>query len=75
MLILTRKAGQNLVIGDNIIIKILDVKGDAVKIGIEAPKEVAVNRQEIFEAIKQANQGAALSQNTFPTLPSPKPKE
>lgn len=71
MLILTRKAGQNLVIGDNIIIKILDVKGDAVKIGIEAPKDVAVNRQEIHEAIIQANRAAALRHKNFPTLPTP----
>ncbi|MDW7651583.1 MAG: carbon storage regulator CsrA [Bacillota bacterium] len=72
MLILTRKAGQNLVIGDNIIIKILDVKGETIKIGIEAPKDVAVNRQEVHEAIKQANRAAALGPKTIPTLPNPK---
>ena len=69
MLILTRKAGQNLVIGDNIIIKILEIKGDAVKIGVEAPKEVAVNRQEVYEAIRQANQEAAFKGSELPRLP------
>lgn len=69
MLVLTRKAGQNLVIGDNIIIKILEVKGDAVKVGIEAPRELAVNRQEIHEAIRQANQAAAFNKNSIPALP------
>jgi len=69
MLILTRKAGQNLVIGDHITVKILEIKGDAVKIGIEAPKEVAVNRQEVYEAIRQANRAAALSHDELPRLP------
>lgn len=72
MLVLTRKAGQNLIIGDNITIKILDVKGDTVRIGIDAPKEVAVHRQEVYEAIRQANKGAALSTKQPPTLPTSK---
>jgi carbon storage regulator len=69
MLVLTRKNGQNLVIGDNITIKILDIKGDTVRIGIDAPKEVAVHRQEVYEAIKQANKGAAMSKHKLPNLP------
>ncbi|GFP20570.1 carbon storage regulator [Candidatus Hakubella thermalkaliphila] len=69
MLILTRKAGQNLVIGDNITVKVLEIKGDAVKIRIEAPKEVAVNRQEVYEAIRQANREAALKKAELPRLP------
>ncbi|MBS3885809.1 MAG: carbon storage regulator CsrA [Dethiobacter sp.] len=69
MLILTRKAGQNLVIGDHITVKILEIKGDAVKIGIEAPKEVAVNRQEVYEAIRQANRAAAFKGSELPRLP------
>lgn len=72
MLILTRKAGQNLVIGDNITVKVLEIKGDAVKIGIEAPKEVPVNRQEVYEAIRQANQAAAFKHNELPRLPMSK---
>lgn len=71
MLVLTRKAGQNLVIGDNIIIKILEIKGDTIKLGIEAPREVSVHRQEVFAAIKAANQAAALSSKKLPTLPTP----
>jgi carbon storage regulator len=72
LLILTRKAGQNLVIGDSITVKILEIKGDAVKIGIAAPKEVAVNREEVYEAIRQANRAAALSHDELPRLPVPK---
>ncbi|EEG76541.1 carbon storage regulator CsrA [Dethiobacter alkaliphilus] len=71
MLVLTRKSGENLIIGDNITIKILEIKGDTVKIGIDAPKEVAIHREEVFEAIKEANRAAALSPKKIPTLPTP----
>lgn len=71
MLVLTRKAGQNLVIGDNITVKILEIKGDTIKLGIEAPREVTVHRQEVFEAIKQANKAAALGGKALPVLPKP----
>ncbi|MBT9142160.1 MAG: Carbon storage regulator [Dehalococcoidia bacterium] len=69
MLILTRKTGQDLIIGDNITVKVLEIKGDSVKIGIEAPKEVAVNRQEVYDAIRQANREAALKKDGLPRLP------
>ncbi|MFW0860893.1 MAG: carbon storage regulator CsrA [Dethiobacter sp.] len=69
MLILTRKTGQDLIIGDNITVKVLEIKGDSVKIGIEAPKEVAVNRQEVYDAIRQANREAALKKDELPRLP------
>lgn len=55
MLVLTRKIGQKLIIGDNIEIIVLDTKGDSVKIGIKAPKNITVYREEIFEEIKKAN--------------------
>lgn len=71
MLILSRKAGQNLVIGENIVVKILEVKGDLVKIGIEAPRDVAVNRQEVYEAIRQSNQAAAIEKGKLPNLQIP----
>jgi carbon storage regulator len=77
MLILTRKAGQSLVIGEHITVKILEVKGDSVKIGVEAPREIPVHRQEVFEAIKQENQAAAMvRKDILLSLPKePKPKE
>lgn len=52
MLILTRKAGEKLLIGDNIEITILNVRGGQVKLGINAPKDVAVHREEIYRKIK-----------------------
>ena len=54
MLILTRKVGENLLIGDNISITVLSVRGNHVKIGVDAPKDVSVHREEIYHRIKEA---------------------
>ncbi len=58
MLVLTRKTGQKLIIANEIEITVLETKGDAVKIGIEAPKHIAIYREEIYEEIKKANRQA-----------------
>ena len=58
MLILTRKLGENIRIGDDVRIVILDIKGGQVKIGIEAPPDVSVHREEIYERIRVENQRA-----------------
>ncbi|MGP1459686.1 MAG: carbon storage regulator CsrA [Treponema sp.] len=59
MLILSRKTDQQIRIGDNVTITIIDVRGDQVKIGVDAPKEVKVFRQEVFDAIQKENKAAA----------------
>jgi carbon storage regulator len=61
MLVLTRKPGERLVIGDNIVITVVEVKGDNIRIGIDAPRDVKVYRGEIYEAIAAENRQAALS--------------
>ncbi len=53
MLILTRRVGETLMIGDEVSVTVLGVKGNQVRIGVNAPREVAVHREEIFERIKQ----------------------
>ena len=59
MLILSRKTAQAIKIGDDITITIIDIHGDQVKIGVDAPRDVKVFRQEVFNAIKTENTAAA----------------
>ncbi len=63
MLALSRKKGEALVVGNNIEITILEVKGDQIKVGIKAPKEVPIYRKEVYEQIQQANQEAMADQS------------
>jgi carbon storage regulator len=55
MLVLTRKTGQKIIIANDIEVTILETRGDAVKLGIEAPKHISIYREEIYEEIKKAN--------------------
>jgi carbon storage regulator len=55
MLVLSRQRDESIVIGDNVVITIVDIRGDKVRLGIEAPGEVPVHRQEVYEAIKREN--------------------
>lgn len=59
MLILTRRVGETLMIGDEVTVTVLGVKGNQVRIGINAPKDVAVHREEIYQRIKREERGDA----------------
>ena len=61
MLVLTRKPNESVIIGDTIAVTVLAVEGEQVKLGITAPKEVAVHRREVYEQIRKANVEAAQS--------------
>jgi len=65
MLILTRRVGETLMIGDEVTVTVLGVKGNQVRIGITAPKEVAVHREEIYQRIQRGT----------PMTPKPVPEE
>ena len=59
MLVLSRQRDESIIIGDNIVITVVDVRGDKVRLGIDAPREVSVHRREIYEAIQRENKQAA----------------
>jgi carbon storage regulator len=59
MLILTRRVGETLMIGDDVTVTVLGVKGNQVRIGVNAPRDVAVHREEIYERIKREQEQAA----------------
>lgn len=59
MLILTRRVGESLMIGDEVNVTVLGIKGNQVRIGVNAPKEVAVHREEIYQRIQEENESAS----------------
>ncbi len=63
MLVLTRKLGETIVIGDDIIIKVVDIHGKQIRLGIEAPTEISIFRGEIYERIQEENKRASMPKN------------
>lgn len=59
MLILTRRVGETIMIGDSVTVTVLGVKGNQVRVGVNAPKDIAVHREEIYERIKHEQEGEA----------------
>lgn len=59
MLVLSRQRDETIMIGDDIEVTVVDIRGDKVRLGIAAPKEIAVHRKEVYEAIKRENRAAA----------------
>ncbi|MDR1411065.1 MAG: carbon storage regulator CsrA [Spirochaetaceae bacterium] len=68
MLILSRKVNEKIMIGDDISISIIEIRGEQVRIGVDAPRTVKVFRQEVFDAIKAENKAASESAPVLPAL-------
>lgn len=59
MLVLSRRVGEQIVIGEDIVLTVVEVRNDSVRLGIDAPRHVAVNRAEVLRAVEEANRAAA----------------
>ena len=59
MLVLSRHRDESIMIGDDVVVTIVDIRGDKVRLGIDAPQDIPVHRQEVYEAIQRENQKAA----------------
>lgn len=76
MLVLTRRANQSIMIGQDIVVTVLEVRGDQVRIGIKAPRDIDVHREEVFDAVQRANQAAGSpSDSAARGLDKPTPTE
>ncbi|GAA5007037.1 carbon storage regulator CsrA [Pseudoluteimonas lycopersici] len=69
MLILTRRVGETLMIGDSVTVTVLGVKGNQVRVGITAPKDVAVHREEIYQRIHREGESGSSASDESPDLP------
>ena len=78
MLVLTRRTNQSIVIGPDITVTVLEIRGDQVRLGIRAPREVSVHREEVFAEIRRENQRAAATTGAdaglLPRPPTPPPR-
>jgi carbon storage regulator len=59
VLVLTRRPGESIMIGDDVVVTVLDVRGDVVRVGIKAPRTVQVHREEVYRELQKANRDAA----------------
>ena len=69
MLMMTRRAGQKIILGDNITIEIVEVAGNTVRLGVDAPRSIPVYREEIWTAVRAENEAAASATTELPAAP------
>ena len=73
MLIITRRPGEKIMVGDDVVVEVIEVSGSSVRIGIAAPKSIPVYREEIWNAVREENQAAAgAAPSELPGTPSRK---
>lgn len=73
MLIITRRPGEKIILGDDVVLTVMEVSGQTVRLGIEAPKSLPIYREEIWAAVKSENEAAAQADTALPKLPKHKP--
>ena len=73
MLVLSRRIGESIMVGDEVVVTVLEVRGDVVRVGVQAPREVKVHREEVYREVAAANQAAATDLSSavglLPTAP------
>ncbi len=75
MLVLSRQRDESIIIGDNVVITVVDIRGDKVRLGIQAPQEIPVHRREVYEAIQRENlQASQLQRKDVQDLGAPPPR-
>jgi carbon storage regulator len=67
MLIITRRAGEKVMVGDDVVVHVMEIVGNTVRVGIEAPRSVPVYREEIWNAVREENRAAADAPVDLPT--------
>ena len=70
MLIITRRPGEKIMLGDDIVVHVMEIVGNSVRVGIQAPRSVPVYREEIWDAVRAENQAAAAAPSELPDTPS-----
>lgn len=68
MLVLTRRAGESVMIGSDVVVRVLEIRGDVVRVGVDAPRDVQVHREEVFHAVRAANLEAASAAAPSPAV-------
>ncbi len=75
MLVLSRREGQSIMIGNDIVVTVIEIRGDHVRIGIDAPRSITVHREEVAAEIRASNKAARIKADFDPSaLPQPKPR-
>lgn len=75
MLVLSRREGQSIMIGNDIVVTVIEIRGEHVRIGIDAPRSITVHREEVAAEIRAANKAARVTADLdTATLPQPKPR-
>ena len=74
MLVLSRHRDESIMIGDDVVITIVDIRGDKVRLGIKAPQEIPVHREEVYDAIKRENEGKSQSTPKPDQVAAPTPE-